>query len=166
MGEKRTIIDHATLDYSGLFSVKDLHKEIKDWFGKNSYVWIEVQSSEFVKENGKEIYINLQPWKKISDYAKFQVKVEVFMTEVKDAEVEKDGVKVKLNKGSINIILDGYLITDYENRWEQKAMYVFIRTLYDKFILRSQLEKYEAILSDEVEQLRSIIKSHLNLYRF
>lgn len=166
MAEIRTIVDHATLGYSGLFSVKDLHKEIREWFDKNKYIWVELQSSEYSKEDGKEIYMRVQPTKKISDYAKLAIKVEINMTEVKEVEAEKDDMKVKLNKGKVDIVLDGYLITDYENRWEQKAMYVFLRTIYDKFILRNQMEKFETVLKDQVEHLKSVIKAHLNLYRF
>ena len=81
-------------------------------------------------------------------------------------ENEKDGKKVKLNKGDIQMIFDAFLETDYENRWETKPMYYFLRTLVDKYIFRVYTGKFVGNLAADVKDLHTRIKSFLNLYKY
>lgn len=166
MVEQRLIVDHMRLSYEGLFNVSDLFMMIDSFFKEKGYDKREVRNIEIVRTEGKYIEIELMPWKKINDYVRHIIRLEMKMFNVKEVDVEKDGNKVKLNSGRINFVFDAYLQTDWENKWDMKPMYFFIRTLFDKFIYKSYTNMSEGILVENVNQLHTYIKSFLNLYRY
>ncbi len=166
MAEIRTIVDHITAQYTGIFNVKELYETMKTWVGDKGYNHKELQNFETVKEKGKEIYIKCEPYREATDYAKFVIRVQLDMKDIQPVEIERDGVRKTMHKGTVTIILDGFLVTDYENKWEQKPMYVFIRTLYDKFFFKVHTSKFSAIVKENTENLMTTLKSFLNLYKY
>ncbi len=166
MSEKRLIIDQLKLNYSGIFHLNDLYRMIDSWLYEKGYDRHEKKNDEIVLETGRKIELELRPWKKTTDYAKNEIKLRIFVDNMTDVEVEKDGKNVKLNKGDIQMIFDGFLITDYENRWEGKPMYYFFRTLVDKYIFRIYTGKFSGNLAADVKDLHQRIKSFLNMYRY
>ncbi len=119
-----------------------------------------------VKPDGKYIEIELMPWKKITDYARHIIRVEMKLFNVKEVEIERDGRKVRMNTGRVNFVIDAYLQTDWESKWETRPLYFFIRTMVDKFIYKSYTNLYEGLLVETTNQLYSLLKSFLNLYRY
>ncbi len=164
--EKRLVIKGMLLKYEGLFGVLDLYKLIDDWTKENGYDKFEKESTEYVKPEGKYIEMRLEPYKKVSDYVQNRIVLLIFMKDVKEADVEIDRKKHKLNKGNLAINFDAYLETDYEHRWEQKPTLFFIRTLVDKYIYKIYTQKFESNLKNDVNSLHTAIKSFLNLYRY
>jgi len=104
--------------------------------------------------------------KKITDYARHVIKMEIKMSGIKDVEVEMNSHKTRLNRGKVSIIFDGYLDTDYEHKWEQKPMLFVLRTIFDKWIYKSYMSNWESELVESVNQLYSTIKGFLNLYSY
>jgi hypothetical protein len=166
MAERRLVVDHMKLSYEGLFSVHELYTLIDRWFREKGFDKREMRNQEHVKPDGKYIELELQPWKKITDYARHVIKVNITMLRIKDVVVEQEGKRHKLQSGRVNITFDGYLDTDYEDRWEQKPFYFFLRTLFDKFVYRTYSAEFEDLLVENVTQLQQAIKSFLNLYRY
>ena len=160
------MIDGLTISFSGLFSAKDLYSIIDTWLMDNRYDKREIRNSELVRQEGKYIEIELLPWRKITDYAKYEIKVRVMIKNMTHVEVEKDGKKVKMDKGDVTVILDGYLTTDYENVWEAKPVYYFLRTLFDKYIYKLYTNRFEAGLKSDVFHLNRQIKGLLNVGRY
>jgi hypothetical protein len=85
---------------------------------------------------------------------------------VKDVEIEKEGVKLSINQGTVKIVIDGYLETDYEGWWEKKPMFYFIRTLFDKYLYKKQFKYYEGWLIHDIQDLHARIQKFLNLYKY
>jgi len=166
MSEKKQVVDNLRLSYEGLFSVSDLYMLIDQFFREKGFDKREIRNQEHVKAGSRYIDLVLMPWKKITDYANHVVRVEIVMRNVKDVEVEKDGHKIKLNKGRVAMRLDAFLETDYEHRWEQRPIYFFIRTLFDKFVYSTYTERFEAQLIETTKQLNSEVKAFLNLHRY
>ncbi|TAL56429.1 MAG: hypothetical protein EPN86_02610 [Nanoarchaeota archaeon] len=166
MVEQRIIVDHLRLSYEGLFNVTELYQSIDTFFREKGYDKHEKRNIEMNRPEGKYIEVELMPWKKITDYARHIIRIEMKMFNVKEVDVERNGRKVRMNSGRINIILDGYLQTDWENKWETKPMYFFIRTMFDKMLYKSYTNLYEGLLVENVNQLHVMIKSFLNLYRY
>jgi len=166
MSEKYTVVDKLRITYEGLFNVTELYKLIDGWLRTKSYDKAELKNVEKVRPEGKFIEIELFPWKKLTDYAISQIRIRIIMTDVKEVEVEREGAKVKMNQGNVHIVFDGYLETDYENRWESKPIFYFLRGIVDKYIYRSYLEGYKDVVRQDVNHLVTQIKSFLNLYRY
>jgi len=166
MAEREVVIDKMRLSYEGLFNVTELYKLMDGWFRQKGYDKREKKMSESVTKNGKFIEWELEPWKKITDYAKIIIRLRVIMTDIKEIDVELDNTKVKMNQGKADFIFDGILETDYENRWENKPLFFFLRTLFDKYIFKPYTTGYQGNAIDDVNDLHNRIKTFLNLYRY
>src|SRR3989338_2059430 len=132
MAEREVVVDKMRLTYEGLFEVTELYKHIDEWFRSRGYDKRENKNIEKVTPDGKYIEIEIEPWKKLSEYARIVIKLRMIMTDVKDVEVEKDGIKVKQNQGKLQAVFDGLLETDYEHRWEGSPLFYFLRVIWDK----------------------------------
>ncbi len=166
MPEQRLIIDHLRLGYEGIFNITELYQLIDQFFKEKGFDKKELRNVEMVKPDGKYIEIELMPWKKITDYARHIIRVEMKLFNVKEVEIERDGRKVRMNTGRVNFVIDAYLQTDWESKWETRPLYFFIRTMVDKFIYKSYTNLYEGLLVETTNQLYSLLKSFLNLYRY
>tara|TARA_Y100000310_G_scaffold264383_1_gene275013 strand:+ start:248 stop:790 length:543 start_codon:yes stop_codon:yes gene_type:complete len=166
MAERTIVVDHLRLTYEGLFEVNELYKTIDEWLRGKGYDKKESKNIEKVTPEGKYIELELEPWKKITTYAKNVIKMRIIMTNIKEVEIEKDNAKVKMNQGSVQIVFDGFLETDYEGRWEAKPMLYFLRTIFNRYIYGFYTDGYKKNVLDDVNHLHSVIKSFLNLYRY
>jgi hypothetical protein len=165
MPEREVIIDKLRMTYEGLFSVAELYTMIDEWFREKGYDKKESKNIEVVRPEGKQIELVLEPWKKVTDYAKNIIKIRILMTDIKDVEVEKDHTKVKLNQGKIQLVFDAFMETDYESRWEGKPIFYFIRTVFDKYFYKPFLAGFETGVKADTMDLHKRIAAFLNLYR-
>lgn len=165
MSEREVLIDKMRLTYEGLFDVVELYKLIDRFFKEKGYDKLERHNSERVTAEGKFIELELEPWKKITDYVKNVIKLRIVMSDVTEVVVKKDNVKVKLNKGKIKMVFDAYTETDYENRWEGKPLFFFMRTILDKFIFKPYTAGYRKNVMDDANHLYNKVKAFLNLYK-
>lgn len=166
MAERRLVVDHMIIAYEGLFDLHELYTLINQWLKDKGFDLREQKNQENVKPGGKYIEVEELPWKKITDYARHVIRLNIRILNMKDAVIEEDGKRLKLNQGRIRISMDGYLDTDYEDRWESKPFYFFLRTIFDKFVYRTYSTQYEELLVENCLQLSSTIKAFLNLYQY
>lgn len=166
MSEKKLVIDQMKLTYEGLFDMTGLFRMIDSWFYEKGYDRWELKNYEQVMPTGKDIEIELLPWKKTTDYFKNTIRIRIRATNLKEVEIEKEGAKIKINQGKLMIIMDGYLETDYENKWEAKPILYFIRAIFDKYIFKSYFQKFEKWLVNDVYDIHSRIQKYLNIYRY
>ncbi len=166
MTETKIIIDGLSINYEGLFSAKECYRLVDTFFEEKNYDKKEVLNTEKVEPSGKYVELEIEPYKKVSDYAKIVVRVRTKMFNVKEVEVEKDGHKLRLNQGKVAILIDGILQTDYENRWTNRPMWIFLRTIYDKFIYKTYIDQFDNMVLRDVNQLHTQLKAFFNLYRY
>jgi len=165
MPERTLVADHITLTYSGLFDLNAFYRYLMDWFSTNHFVPYEARNEEITTPHGKDIIIELLPYKKYTDYFKGIMKIEINFVGVKPVEVEKHKTKVKLNKGFVKIVIDGYLETDYEKYWETRATLFFFRLIFDKLFLKRYTSAYENTVKQDVYKLHDALQHFFNLYK-
>lgn len=166
MAEIKTLVWLKPIKYSGLVDIKGLYKTIDKWLSENHYDKVERRNFEDNYEDHKQIVIELAPYKKITDYAKVEIRIYMEFTNLTDEVVEKGGLKQKYQKGDLFFSFDCFLITDYENHWETKATYFFIRTLVDKFVYKGYIKRFEAEAVSDTNEIINEIKNYLNMERF
>jgi hypothetical protein len=166
MTETKIVVDNLSLNYEGLFNAKEYYRLVDKFMAEKNYNKREVLNTEKVESSGKFIDLEVEPYKKVSDYAKIVIRVRSKMFNVKEVEVEKDGHKLRLNQGKINILIDGILQTDYENRWTNRPFWIFLRTIYDKFIYKTYIDQFDNEVMRDVNQLHTQLKAFFNLYRY
>ncbi len=166
MAERMTIIDGEKIVYKGLFDFKELYNVIDAFLWQKGFDKRVRKNEEQVSQDGKYISVILQPWKRITEYIKHEIKMVITVHHAKDEIREIDGIKRKLTNGVVEITFFAYLVTDYEGRWEQRAEYFFLRTIFDKFVYKMQNSSMSGLLKTDVKLLKGEVEAFLNLHRF
>jgi len=145
----------------GIFDFKELYRFCYTWLADDEYLMVEKNYTEKVKGDAKEIEIYWEAKKKISDYFRILLKISWRILNMVEVEVQKDGKKIKMQKGLVEIKTTGSLQKDYEHRWEDRPLFKFLRGVYDKYIIRGRIDQYEQKVIDTVDEFVAQVKSFL-----
>jgi hypothetical protein len=162
MAEKKEVFKQK-IKTKGYWNYADVYNFCFNWLKDEGYSVSESEYVEKISSFGKEIMLNWEASKKVTDYFQQKIIVSWHILGMKDAEVEQDGKKVSTNKGEIAITIKANLIRDYEERWEDKPFNKFMRGIYEKYIIRTTVEEYEGDLEDKGNEYVKEIKAFLNL---
>ena len=166
MAEKKILIERQELDYEGVFDLKKLYLELDQYMREHGYDRYEHRNYENVTEKGGEVYMELRPWKRFSDYAKGELVIELHFKNLKDIDIEKDGIKQRLLTGRAHFQFQGRMITDYEDKWESTPVYQFMRTFTDKFVRKTQTGAFEKEIKNDIVKIIEELRAFLNLFRY
>ena len=140
--------------YKGFIDVDSLYKNVKSWFGKNSYDYFEKENIEKVKPQGNSVIIKMYGIKEVDDYVEFRVDV-IFEEILRTKKTDKGYI------GDARIIIKAEMILDYKNKWKS---YPFLFNLYNNSILKKKIKNYYwGKIYDDMMDVNSLIKSKLGL---
>jgi len=162
MAEKNKIYE-TKVKHSGIFDFREVYSFLYTVLTDMEYSVEEKTYSEKTKGDQKEIELYWVAKRKVSDYFRFQIKVDWRILRMTNAEVVKDGVKTSVNKGDFECKIYCFLEKDYENRWENSPLMKFLRGIYDKYIIKSTVEGYEAQIEKETLDIVNQLKAFLAL---
>ena len=148
---------------SGIFDFKELYKFVYNWLSEEGYDTDETKYVEEVTGDSKKIEIKWESFKKITDYFKTMMKLEWRIVGLKSVEVEQNGKKIKMNSGTFEVKITGTLVRDYQGTWDNTGFMKFMRGVYDKYIIRDTVEKYEGKVFGDVEDLAEQVKAFLTI---
>ena len=162
MAQKKEVYKE-NMKQTGHWKYTSLYDMLFNWLKDANYDLTEDLYNEKLQSNGKEVIIRWTAEKKITDYFKYQIKLDWHILGMKDVEVEIDDKKVSTNKGEVELVFKGTVIRDYEKRWEDKPSLKFMRSIYEKHIIRKSVKEYEDDLEDETKELISDTKEFLRI---
>jgi len=160
MAEKDTIFK-GRVKQTGIFSFKKLYSFLYDWLSEEGYKINEDKYSEKITGDSKEIEINWEAEKEISDYFKFVIRVDWFILGLKNIKVKKEDKEINMNTGEVEIKFKTILVKDYESKWEDHPVWKFLRGIYDRYIIRTRIDDYEDRLMEDTDELIAQCKSFL-----
>ncbi len=163
--QKDYIFERMKLKQTAIFDLEELYKSLFRWFEVYGYNFYEAEYQDIDEPKGKHIEIAWIAEKTIDAYVRFVIEVDFLIIGMADAEIEKEGLKVKTNKGTIELRLTAYLLKDYNKKWSETPVHQGIRKIYDKIIIRNRLERYETELFIECHKLVDEIKAFMNLHQ-
>ncbi len=166
MAEKKILVFDKTFSYSGLFSVKEFYKATRSWLDEHGYGPHEVMHEEQIFEDGKQIFVEINADKKLSDYAKVVWITKLTFSNIEEVEVEVDGASIKTNKGSVKCVTMVISNTDWDKTFEQNPFQYFLRVLIDKYVFKSYLSKAEKRATKDYAIFEDYLKSYLNMNNF
>ncbi|MBU1976212.1 MAG: hypothetical protein KKG59_07455 [Nanoarchaeota archaeon] len=166
MPEIYILVEGKLIEYSGLMDVRGFNKMLDTFFKEKLYDKREQKNYEEVFEDGKQITIEMFPYKKISDNIMFEIRLFMIFQRLKEIEIEKSGRKVKLLRGKVMISMDGYVISDYENKWDKTPFWYFLRVIFDKYFYRNYISDARKEFLTECTLLEDEINSFLNMFRY
>lgn len=166
MAEIKTLIDGKSLSYEGVFNLRELYRSIDKWFKDHGYDKQEIKNWEDVSEHEKQVIIEIIPYKKVSDYARIDIRIFMIFSKMSEIEIEKEGFKLKMHKGRAEFYFDAYVVTDYENKWETRPIFYFMKNFFDKFVYKVYTSSYDGEAIRDCSEVENEIRSYLNMNRF
>lgn len=163
MAEKETIFS-SFMKYEGIFSFKDFYKFCYDWLTEQTDLAVaEKEYSEKLKGDSKDIDIKWTGSRKLTDYFKFESKVEFRILNLTEVEVARGSTKFKTNKGQVKVKIKGILIRDWQGKFERTAFGKFLRSIYDKWVIPGRIEQFEDKIIGDSDEFLSQAKAWLDL---
>ena len=162
MGAKEGVFK-SEVKHGGIFNFKDLYKFSYDFLVDKEYDVLELEYSEKVGADGKEIEVKWALEKKVSDYHKYLGKVKFTCRGLTDVEAESNGKKRKMNKGEVKVAVSAEIERDYDNKWDKSNHFKFMRGIYDKFLMLSRYKELKDKLGADMDEFLSQVKSFLVL---
>ncbi|MFW6231065.1 MAG: hypothetical protein ACOC32_03500 [Nanoarchaeota archaeon] len=162
MAERRAIVQGRVLQYSGEFNLREMFELIDQWFADHGFSGREeVEHMEKITKGHKEVEIFYQPSKKLSSYAKAEIRLLITISNLKRKVVELESRKTNMDEGELELTFDGILSTDYEARYESKPSYFVWRHLFDKFIKKTHSTEHDAKISAYIQELYTHLRRYL-----
>jgi len=158
---ERDTIFKGKIKQRGLFDFSDFYTFTYDYLMDENYDVFERKYVEKVKGDSKDVEIKWEAIKEISDYFRFIITADWIVLGMKPIEVQKEGKKIKMDSGIIEIKFKAILAKDYEGRWENHPFWKFFRGIYDRYIIRTRIEQYEERLLEEINEFIAQCKSLL-----
>ena len=163
MTEKKQIFS-SKVKYDGIFSFSGFYKFCYDYLTEEfDFNIAETKYAEKITGDAKEIKIEWEGERKVTDYFKYIIKVEFNIIGLKNVEVQKEGKKIQTNKGMIEINMKGILVSDYEGKYDTSPPLRFFRGVYEKWIIPSTIEQIEEKLVSHCDRFLGEAKAYLDL---
>ncbi|MBU2503998.1 MAG: hypothetical protein KJ879_03015 [Nanoarchaeota archaeon] len=163
MPETDTVFS-SKIKYNGIFSFKDFYKFCYDWLVEETGLeMVEDSYNEKISGDVKEIRIKWSGKRKITDYFRFDIKVEFIILGLKNVEISQGGAKVKTNQGSVEMTVKGILVSDYNGKFDKNWYAKWFRGVYEKWIISSRVVEFTDKIASDCDEFLSQAKAYLDL---
>lgn len=163
MAEKETVFS-SKIKYNGILSFKDFYKFCFDWLEEETGLDMEESVyNEKISGSSKEVRVEWKGKDKMTDYFRFDIKVEFLVLGLSEVEVEHEGTKIKTNKGSVEVKVKGILVRDYDGKYETSAFNKTLRAIYEKWVIPSRIDEYEGKIAGACDEFLGQAKAYLDL---
>ena len=85
------------------------------------------------------------------------------MINIREAEIVKEGVKIRTNEGSCKVSIKGIIVRDYQGKFETSAFNKFLRSIYEKWVITSRIEEIKGKIAGDCDEFLSQTKAYLDL---
>ncbi len=162
MGKTEEIYPSGKYKWKGTVDLKLFYKSLWGWLEDGGYGVVEKKYGERVKPFGKQIEFVWVATKKEGKYFKKQIDLDFFAIGVQDADVERDGKQLKLQKCELEVGFKAEITLNASDEWHDG----FVHTVYKDHILKDKIDEEKIGLYDNVHDLVSEMKTFLELYHF
>lgn len=153
------------IKYSGIYDLRALMNSINSYLNSRRYNVIQIEHTEKVTAAGREIKIEIAPFRDVSDYVRFSINIIVSILRNIDVVVEENGRKVKRQEGDVDILVKAKISKNYKSTFSPTKGGELFRKTYEKYITKKKLEEYEDKLKAEIKELMNKIKETLRIIR-
>jgi hypothetical protein len=146
----------------GIFNFKDAYQYVYNSLIDEDYLVHETKYIEKVLKDGesKDVEAFWTATRTMSNYFKFQIKVQYLILGMKKVKVKRDDREVTMQSGSYEIRFNAVLIKDPGSKWENSLFKKF-RRIYDRYIIKNRIEDHELRLYQQVNEIIANAKSFL-----
>ena len=163
MAEK-DIIFSSKIKYTGIFDFAEFYKFCYNCLtGETELLLSEKKYVEKLSGDSKNIDIEWDGFRKITDYFQFDAKVIFRILGLTKVEITEGGKKVNTNKGSVEISIKGILTKDYKGKFETNAFNKFLRSIYEKWVITGRIDQMEDKIISDCDEFLGQAKAYLDL---
>jgi len=163
MAEKDKLFS-SKIKFNGIVNFADFYKFCYEWLRDETGLnMAETKYAEKIGGDSKNIDIDWNGSKEMTDYFKFEAKVSFRIIGLTNIEVTQDGKKIKTNKGSIEVSISGNLVRDYKGKFEKSGFQKMLRGMYEKSIIASRVEEYQGKIIGDCDEFLAQAKAYLDL---
>ncbi|MEK6904194.1 MAG: hypothetical protein AABW87_01225 [Nanoarchaeota archaeon] len=164
MAVKDIIYEALKVKTVTVLDFEDFYKKLWRWFNYNNYGLTETEYRDIdVAGGGKQLEIRWEASKEVDSYASYVITADFLILNMKDVEIERNGIKTKLNKATYELRLTAYVEKDPGNKFSGPFM-SRVRHIYDKYIIRTRMEDYREKLREEADAFIGEVKSFFGLH--
>lgn len=158
------VVFSSKVKYEGVFPFKDFYKFCYDWLTDETGLEVaEGKYAEKLSGDTKNIDIEWEGQKKLTDYFQTKFKVSYAIKNLSQVKIKKDGVEVDSNKGSVEIKLKGVIVKDYQGKFDVSGLRKFLRSIYEKYVIPSIVKEMKGKIVEECNEFLGQAKSYLDL---
>ncbi|MEM4239608.1 MAG: hypothetical protein QXM31_00405 [Candidatus Woesearchaeota archaeon] len=142
------------LKHKGVFSKKEMMDVIHNWFTDNRYKF---HASKY-KIKADEAEYEIKGEREVTEYVRYVIELHIWVRDLKEIEVIKDGEKKKMDEGNIQLELGAYLEFDYSKRFKGNKFIQWLHDIYQKYIIRQTIKDVweDDLLLKQTELLAAI----------
>ena len=173
-----------TVKFKDIFHLKEFYRAMHEWM--REYDWFSTETDGLNIEDGADHYETLylekeggggdkemwwwwrlQKLPTSNSYYKYHMDIDYHILYMFPAEVVRDGKKLKVNKGEVEVKLWAYLQFDYKGEWSKHPILKMFNKVFPKRIFKNEIyESHKLELYREMYVLQAYIKKWFKLKRF
>ncbi len=167
------------IKYKDIFDLKAFYETLHEWFieygwkdveepGANGDHWENYYAEKIGSGGIREIWFQWRTSKGAPDskYITYYMDLDVHCVGLGDTEVVRNGRKLKVNKGEIEMMIKFYLRNGYIADFNKHSFLRHFTDLFTKRIYASEIEQRKKELYQEAYVLQNFIKQWFKLKRF
>jgi hypothetical protein len=163
MAEKDKLFS-SKIKYNGIVNFADFYKFCYEWLRDEAGLSLsENKYSEKISGDAKNIEIEWNGFRNVTDYFRFEVKIFFRITGLTNVELTEGNRKIKTNKGTVEVIVTGNLVRDYKGKFEKNAFQKVLRGVYEKSVIHERVDQYQEKIIEDCDEFLSQAKSYLDL---
>ena len=167
MGHDRIpIIIEKKYAYQGIFDIKYTYNILMNFFeNSRHYDLAEKYYDEKVSDDGRTIMSKVEAEQEFTDYYKVIIKYQLTM-DGKDVTIEQDGKTLKMSKGEAKLIVNAYVVPDFQGQKPKGPLAEFLEKVYHKYIGHDEFIKCAGSAAGDVSELLARFKQSVNATKF
>ena len=156
---------YSRIIYDGVFDWDGLYQFIVNWF-RNRHYYFEEKDYKYKVPTifGIEEEFKWNGWRKVTDYYKYDITLEMHTFDVRKIEIVENGEKKTMYKGRFILEFWGKVETDYQGRFQDNPFGLALKKFLDRFIFFKPMDD---VWSDRlhyiIEKFEGQIKEYLDM---
>lgn len=144
----------------GVYDLTKVYKVVKEFMTDRKYRYYEDKNVTKMKKKGVEVNFKARGERKVDGYVRYDLLVDIESYYTKKVKYQDKLV----DRGITEITVKANMILDYKNEFEFNKWGRFLRTIYNKYIIRFKLsEFYAAKAYGDMVGMHEAIKEVLEL---
>lgn len=154
----------TSIKYTGIYDLDALVSAINGYLRSREYIPVQVEHSEKVAPVGREIIIELTPFRDVTSYVRFSLGIIILGFRTVDVLVEEHNHKVKRQQGDLELLFKAGIVKNWKKTFSPAASGEFFRQTYEKYLVKKKLSGYEDKVEAEAKELIAEVKKVLRSF--